>query len=45
LRLVLGHLFNQQTHHRGEAHALLSQAGVSPPILDLAAFLRESAAA
>lgn len=45
LALVLGHLFNHQTHHRGEAQALLSQAGLSPPSLDLTAFLRETATA
>lgn len=43
LRLVLGHLFNHQTHHRGQAHDLLSQAGVAPPPLDLIFFLREAA--
>lgn len=45
LALVLGHLFNHQTHHRGAAQALLSQAGVSAPPLDLTAFLRETGAA
>ena len=38
LRLVLGHLFNHQTHHRGQAHGLLSQTEVPPPALDLIAF-------
>ena len=28
------HLFNHQTHHRGQAHALLSDAGGNPPPLD-----------
>jgi uncharacterized damage-inducible protein DinB len=41
LRLVLGHLFNHQTHHRGQVHALLSQTGIAPPPLDLIYFLRE----
>jgi len=27
LRIVLGHLFNHQTHHRGQAHALITAAG------------------
>jgi uncharacterized damage-inducible protein DinB len=45
LDLVLGHLFNHQTQHRGAAQALLSQAGLSPPALDFTAFLRETAAA
>ncbi|MBO0736509.1 MAG: damage-inducible protein DinB [Alphaproteobacteria bacterium] len=40
LRLVLGHLFNHQTHHRGQAHGLLSQTTVLPPSLDLTAFAR-----
>lgn len=37
----LMHFFNHQTHHRGQAHGLLSHAGVSPPELDLIYFLRE----
>ena len=45
LRLVLGHFFNHQTHHRGQAHDMLSQAAVDPPPLDLIYFLRESGAA
>ncbi|HEX6979782.1 MAG TPA: DinB family protein [Alphaproteobacteria bacterium] len=45
MRLVLAHLFNHQTHHRGQAHGLLSQTGVAPPPLDLIYYLRESAPA
>jgi uncharacterized damage-inducible protein DinB len=45
LRLVLGHLFNHQTHHRAQVHGLLSQTAVAPPPLDLILYLRESAAA
>jgi uncharacterized damage-inducible protein DinB len=41
LRFVLGHFFNHQTHHRGQAHALLSQTDVPPPPLDLIAFVRQ----
>ncbi|MGE0093366.1 MAG: DinB family protein [Alphaproteobacteria bacterium] len=41
LAQVLGHFFNHQTHHRGQVHAMLSQAGVAAPSLDLIAFLRE----
>ena len=41
LRLVLGHLFNHATHHRGQAHGLLSQTTTPPPVLDLIYFLRE----
>jgi uncharacterized damage-inducible protein DinB len=31
---VLAHLFNHQTHHRGQAHAMLSGSAVAPPQLD-----------
>lgn len=31
---ILGHLFIHQIHHRGQAHAMLSGTGVSPPQLD-----------
>jgi uncharacterized damage-inducible protein DinB len=40
LGLVLSHLFNHQTHHRGQVHDMLSQAGQSPPPLDLLLFIR-----
>ena len=42
LAQVLGHFFNHQTHHRGQVHAMVSQAGAPPPSLDLIAFLRET---
>ena len=42
LHLVLGHMFNHATHHRGQAHGLLSQAGVAPPSLDLIFYLRDA---
>lgn len=29
------HLFNHQTHHRGQVHVMLSQTSVQPPALDL----------
>jgi len=32
---VLGHLFNHQTHHRGQVHGLISDTPVAPPSLDL----------
>jgi uncharacterized damage-inducible protein DinB len=38
---VLAHLFNHQTHHRGQAHGLLSQTEVAPPPLDLMMYLRQ----
>ncbi|MCZ6720546.1 MAG: DinB family protein [Proteobacteria bacterium] len=34
-------LFNHQTHHRGQVHALLTQQDVSPPPLDVIDFLEE----
>ena len=40
LSQVLAHLFNHQTHHRGQAHALIKDAGQKPPPLDLVYFLR-----
>jgi uncharacterized damage-inducible protein DinB len=39
---ALTHWFNHQTHHRGQAHALLSALGQRPPELDLLYFQRES---
>jgi len=45
-RLPLGwavaHFFNHQTHHRGQAHAMLSGTRVPPPPLDLLYFLLET---
>jgi uncharacterized damage-inducible protein DinB len=38
---VLAHVFNHQTHHRGQAHAMLSSTEVAPPVLDLIYFLRD----
>ncbi len=40
--LTLGHVFNHQTHHRGQAHALVKEAGAEPPPLDLVFYLREN---
>jgi uncharacterized damage-inducible protein DinB len=34
------HLFNHQTHHRGQVTALLMQAGRDPGVTDLVALLR-----
>ncbi|MFZ2868906.1 DinB family protein [Zavarzinia sp.] len=36
---MLTHVFNHQTHHRGQAHGLLSLLGRVPPSLDLILFL------
>lgn len=41
LFLILAHFFNHQTHHRGQAHTLLTQLGREAPPLDLIYFLRE----
>ena len=38
---VMAHVFNHQTHHRGQAHAMLSSTEVAPPSLDLLYFLRD----
>ena len=33
--IACSHLFNHQTHHRGQVHVMLSHAQVAPPALDL----------
>lgn len=38
---ILVTLFNHQTHHRGQVHAMLTQAGVVTPPLDVIFFLEE----
>lgn len=38
---VMAHVFNHQTHHRGQVHGLLSQAGVEPPVLDLVYLIQD----
>jgi uncharacterized damage-inducible protein DinB len=38
--LLIAHLFNHQTHHRGQVHDLLCQTQVPPPVLDLHRVLR-----
>jgi uncharacterized damage-inducible protein DinB len=41
-REILAHLFNHETHHRGQAHAILTVLGVSEPApLDLLIMVRE----
>jgi len=37
---VFAHLFNHETHHRGQVHDMLSQTDVPPPSLDLIAYIR-----
>ncbi len=42
---ILSHFFNHQTHHRGQAHTILSiVTGREPPVLDLLAMQRGGAA-
>ena len=41
---TVAHLFNHQTHHRGQITTLLSQQGHDPGVTDLVAMLREEAA-
>jgi uncharacterized damage-inducible protein DinB len=41
---VLAHFFNHQTHHRGQAHAMLSSTRVAPPSIDLVYFIYEDKA-
>ena len=41
---AVAHLFNHQTHHRGQVTALLMQQGCDPGVTDLFAMLREEAA-
>jgi uncharacterized damage-inducible protein DinB len=38
---LLAHFFNHQTHHRGQAHGMLSSTRVAPPALDLVYFIYE----
>ena len=47
LHRVLTHLFNHQTHHRGQAHHLVGMAlgRRATPVLDLLAYQRSTAAA
>jgi uncharacterized damage-inducible protein DinB len=42
--MAIGHFFNHQTHHRGQAHAMLSSTQVAPPPLDLAYLIAQQEA-
>ncbi len=42
LALCVTHMFNHQTHHRGQVHAMLTRAGLPAPETDLA-FMPEEA--
>ena len=39
--IILAHMFNHATHHRGQVHGLLSQVPSDPPPLDLMIYLRD----
>lgn len=41
--LIVGHLFNHQTHHRGQIHVMLSQTSVPRPNFDLHRAIRPTA--
>ena len=41
---AVAHIFNHQTHHRGQITTLLMQQGCDPGVTDLVAMLREEAA-
>ena len=39
---ILAHLFNHQTHHRGQVHGMIKEAGAEPPAIDLIYYLWKS---
>ena len=39
INTILITLFNHQTHHRGQIHNMLSQAGFKPPHIDIPDFI------
>lgn len=41
---AVAHVFNHQTHHRGQITTLLTQQGCDPGVTDLVAMLREESA-
>ncbi len=42
--VILGHVFNHQTHHRGQVHSQLISAGCAPLEIDLIYYARDSGA-
>ena len=40
INLILITLFNHQTHHRGQIHNMISQAGIQPPQIDIPNFIK-----
>jgi len=45
LNQLVTHMFNHQTHHRGQVHHMLSDAGLAPPSLDMHRILNPTPAA
>ncbi len=41
--LCVVHMFNHQTHHRGQVHAMMTRAGLAAPVTDLFAMPEEDA--
>ena len=39
INTILITMFNHQTHHRGQIHNMLSQAGIKPPQIDIPDFI------
>ncbi|MEQ8935381.1 MAG: DinB family protein [Amphiplicatus sp.] len=39
--LLIAHMFNHQTHHRGQVHAMLTAAGAKPDDTDLPFMTRD----
>lgn len=35
VRLLLPHMFNHQTHHRGQVHDMICRTDLEPPVLDM----------
>ena len=40
--VILAHMFNHQTHHRGQLHSMLIEAGVKPLAIDLVYYCLEA---
>ncbi|MBD2306052.1 damage-inducible protein DinB [Chroococcidiopsis sp. FACHB-1243] len=40
VNLLVAHLFNHQTHHRGQIHDMVTQTTISPPSLDMHRLIR-----
>lgn len=40
--LLVAHLFNHQTHHRGQIHDMLVHTEIAPPVLDLHCMIKSA---